>query len=226
MPPELARLVRCMLSVARDARPSDLGEVHGVLAALAQRAAAPSAGAPEPPAPAPPGPPVRVPDGEAVEGDEVDPMAPTERPNTPPPPAEPRSTGRRTAARAAAWTTGLAVALAGIVAVVLAWRGGPAPVEVRPPPRASNPRALSRYAAALEAVGDANEGECDMLDWPVTYVRSFWFLGQALEQTGDIAGACHAYASVIERWGGASPPSQTAARARGRSRALGCGPIG
>ena len=44
---------------------------------------------------------------------------------------------------------------------------------------------------------------CDMLDWPVTYVRSFWFLGQALEQTGDIAGACpalaiHAGMSVIE----------------------------
>ncbi|AUX32122.1 MULTISPECIES: serine/threonine-protein kinase [Sorangium] len=65
---------------------------------------------------------------------------------------------------------------------------------------------------------------CDMLDWPVRYVRSFWFLGQALERTGDTPGACRAYASVIERWGGASPPSSTAARARERSRALGCGP--
>ncbi|WP_437728328.1 protein kinase domain-containing protein [Sorangium sp. So ce861] len=159
VPPELASLVRSMLSVARDARPSDLCEVHAALAALAQQAAAPSSGAPASPAPVPSGPPVKAPAGEAVEGDEVDPMAPTQRPNAPPPPAEPRSTGRRTAVRAAAWAIGLAVALAGLVAVALAWREGPAPVEERPPPRASNPRALSRYAAALEAVGDANEGE-------------------------------------------------------------------
>jgi tetratricopeptide (TPR) repeat protein len=66
---------------------------------------------------------------------------------------------------------------------------------------------------------------CDMLDSPVRYVRSFWFLGQALEQTRDIPGACQAYASVIERWGNASPPSSTAEQARGRSKALGCGPL-
>ncbi|AUX22570.1 uncharacterized protein SOCEGT47_030740 [Sorangium cellulosum] len=67
---------------------------------------------------------------------------------------------------------------------------------------------------------------CDGLGWPVRYVRSFWFLGQALEQTRDVPGACEAYASVIARWGSAAPRSVTAERARARMTALGCGTIG
>lgn len=169
VPPELARLVCCMLSTARDARPSDLSEVRRVLAALAQQAAGPSSGAPASPAgpvkvpdgrAANPAGPVKVPCGQAANGDEVDPMAPTERPHTPAPPAEPRSTGRRTGFRvAAAWKIGLVMALAGGSAGALALRGGPAPVEDRPPPTTSSPRALSRVAAALEAASDANEDE-------------------------------------------------------------------
>ena len=64
-----------------------------------------------------------------------------------------------------------------------------------------------------------------MLAWPVRYVRAFWFLGQALERTGEISGACEAYASVIDRWGNASPRSVTAEQARARMKALGCGSV-
>ncbi|WP_437990416.1 protein kinase domain-containing protein [Sorangium sp. So ce145] len=66
---------------------------------------------------------------------------------------------------------------------------------------------------------------CDMLGWPVRYVRSFWFLGQALEQMGEISGACEAYASVIDRWGNASPRSVTAEQARARMKAIACRPV-
>ena len=52
-------------------------------------------------------------------------------------------------------------------------------------------------------------------------------LGQALEQKGDIQGACSAYATVIDRFGKAKPRSLTAERAKARSRALGCAaPVG
>ena len=44
--------------------------------------------------------------------------------------------------------------------------------------------------------------------------------GEVVEPT-DRAAACAAYATVLERWGG-EPTSQTAARARARSSALGC----
>jgi tetratricopeptide (TPR) repeat protein len=63
---------------------------------------------------------------------------------------------------------------------------------------------------------------CDTLRSPIEHTRSAWFLGQALEATGDTAGACAAYAQVLRRWGDASPPSLTATRARERSRALRC----
>jgi serine/threonine-protein kinase len=64
--------------------------------------------------------------------------------------------------------------------------------------------------------------DCDGLRAPVEHVRSACLLGQALEATGDTAGACTAYARVLHQWGDASPPSLTAARARDRSRALHC----
>jgi len=63
---------------------------------------------------------------------------------------------------------------------------------------------------------------CDTLRSPIEHTRSAWLLGQALEATGDTAGACTAYAQVLRRWGDASPPSLTAARAHERSRALRC----
>jgi serine/threonine-protein kinase len=48
-------------------------------------------------------------------------------------------------------------------------------------------------------------------------------LGQALEQTGDSSGACAAYQVVLDHWGKARPRSITAAKARARVKALGCG---
>jgi serine/threonine-protein kinase len=47
-------------------------------------------------------------------------------------------------------------------------------------------------------------------------------LGQALEQKGDVAGACAAYGVVIERFGKVKPRSRRAERARERSLALHC----
>jgi serine/threonine-protein kinase len=47
-------------------------------------------------------------------------------------------------------------------------------------------------------------------------------LGQALEQKGDLAGACAAYGAVLDRWGDGRPRSVTADKARARARALGC----
>jgi eukaryotic-like serine/threonine-protein kinase len=63
---------------------------------------------------------------------------------------------------------------------------------------------------------------CDALLRPIEHTRASWFLGQALEATGDGAGACLAYDVVLRRWGQARPPSLTAARARGRWNALRC----
>lgn len=48
-------------------------------------------------------------------------------------------------------------------------------------------------------------------------------LGEALEQEGDKAGACDAYAEVLKHWGHAKPLSVTADKARTRGRAIGCG---
>jgi serine/threonine protein kinase/tetratricopeptide (TPR) repeat protein len=60
------------------------------------------------------------------------------------------------------------------------------------------------------------------LDFPVEHTRSSWWLGQALEQSGDLTGACAAYAHVLQTWGTAKPASVTAAKARARSKAIGC----
>jgi hypothetical protein len=48
-------------------------------------------------------------------------------------------------------------------------------------------------------------------------------LGEALEQTGDKAGACEAYGVVLDRWDHAKPRSVTVDKARARVKALGCG---
>jgi tetratricopeptide (TPR) repeat protein len=58
---------------------------------------------------------------------------------------------------------------------------------------------------------------------PVVWVRTHLWLGEALETAGDVAGACAAYGDVVARWGHATPPSLTAARARARTKALRCG---
>jgi serine/threonine protein kinase len=63
---------------------------------------------------------------------------------------------------------------------------------------------------------------CLALDEPVAHTRAHWLLGQALEASGDVAGACAAYDVVEQRWGAAIPRSVTGQKARARSRALGC----
>jgi serine/threonine-protein kinase len=47
-------------------------------------------------------------------------------------------------------------------------------------------------------------------------------LGEALEQQGDKGGACAAYDEVLSRWGHASSPSVTVAKARAHAKKLGC----
>jgi len=49
-------------------------------------------------------------------------------------------------------------------------------------------------------------------------------LGHALEDRGDIPGACAGYDRVLARWGTASPQPKTATKAKMRERALGCKP--
>ena len=63
---------------------------------------------------------------------------------------------------------------------------------------------------------------CFALLAPFVHTRANYYLGRALEATGDTAGACAAYGNVLARWGGAKPESVTASKARGRSRELRC----
>lgn len=63
---------------------------------------------------------------------------------------------------------------------------------------------------------------CYALLSPLVHTRATFHLGQALEASGDTAGACSAYASVLGRWGNARPLSVTANKARQRSRDLHC----
>jgi eukaryotic-like serine/threonine-protein kinase len=61
---------------------------------------------------------------------------------------------------------------------------------------------------------------CFAFDDPFVHTEAQLWLGQALEQKGDFAGACAAYRVVVARWGAASPRSSTAASARRRLDAL------
>jgi serine/threonine-protein kinase len=65
---------------------------------------------------------------------------------------------------------------------------------------------------------------CLALELPVDHVRAHLWLGQAREATGDVPGACKAYAVVLQRWGAAKPRSVTADAARARMRTLRCTP--
>jgi serine/threonine-protein kinase len=64
-------------------------------------------------------------------------------------------------------------------------------------------------------------GQC-ALYWPIEQTRATFDLGDALAKTGDVPGACDAFARVLARWGSAKPRSVTADAARSRSRELGC----
>jgi serine/threonine-protein kinase len=61
---------------------------------------------------------------------------------------------------------------------------------------------------------------------PVLAVRAHLDLAQALERSGDVAGACAEYGFVVRAWGAATPRSISARDARERSRALACNDSG
>ncbi|WP_433932749.1 protein kinase [Sorangium cellulosum] len=142
-----------------------------------------------------------------------------------------RESGLLTAADLWALTEAAGVASAADAA--LAVRAMPAELRGAPRPeqfgrdawtvQAFAGRALSmagEHAAAvplLRAVADA----CIPLDEPFVHVWASAWLGEALEASGDTAGACAAYGRVLERWGTAER-SRSAARARLRRRQLGC----
>jgi serine/threonine-protein kinase len=62
---------------------------------------------------------------------------------------------------------------------------------------------------------------CMALTRPVSHTRAHLYLGDALAQKNDAAGACAAYKVVLDRWG-AELRSVTAKAARARRVALRC----
>jgi serine/threonine-protein kinase len=68
----------------------------------------------------------------------------------------------------------------------------------------------------------AAAGACDVLSDPMAHTQAHWYLGMALADTGDSAGACSAWQVVIRRWGDAPSQSVTAAQARKSAKAAGC----
>ncbi|MEZ4392885.1 MAG: protein kinase [Polyangiales bacterium] len=78
-----------------------------------------------------------------------------------------------------------------------------------------------RPADALPALTRAATS-CYGLRFPVEQMRATRDLGAARAATGDRAGACAAWRTVVDRWGRATPRSITAEDARTRMRASGC----
>ena len=81
--------------------------------------------------------------------------------------------------------------------------------------RAGQPDVAIRHLAKAVAT-------CSAFRHPFAHTQAALHLGEALESTGDMAGACAAYAKVIARWGHARPRSISAERARARSKVLAC----
>jgi serine/threonine-protein kinase len=65
-------------------------------------------------------------------------------------------------------------------------------------------------------------GSCFALDWPIPHRTSLLHLGEALETTGDRAGACSAYTRLVSLWGHARPRSTSAEAARAAVARLRC----
>jgi serine/threonine-protein kinase len=63
---------------------------------------------------------------------------------------------------------------------------------------------------------------CYGCEYTLSHQTAARMLGEALEQKGDRAGACEAYAEVLAHWGRARPRSVTADEARAHARAIGC----
>ncbi len=66
--------------------------------------------------------------------------------------------------------------------------------------------------------------QCDVRRFPLAIPRAGYLLGLALEAKGDKAGACRAFAAILDRWGKTRPRSVTAAHAADHARSLGCAP--
>jgi serine/threonine-protein kinase len=81
---------------------------------------------------------------------------------------------------------------------------------------------LLRDAAAWCGPTVETSGDSLSIGWQFVMIQSHLYLGLALEQRGDTAGACAEYARVLERWGHARPKSVTADAAREHATALGC----
>jgi hypothetical protein len=97
----------------------------------------------------------------------------------------------------------------------------------RPPipgTRAFAGRALLLAGRAKDAAPllQADARACQRFVDPYLNTRAHLWLGDALRETGDMAGACRAYREVIDRWGASKPPSFTADEARKRSDELRC----
>jgi tetratricopeptide (TPR) repeat protein len=75
------------------------------------------------------------------------------------------------------------------------------------------------YATALPYLRYATRACSREIGW-IDRMRAFVLLGDALAQTGDVAGAREAYQKVVDAWGSAVPRSLTAAKARARLAAL------
>jgi serine/threonine-protein kinase len=78
---------------------------------------------------------------------------------------------------------------------------------------------IRRIAARCAVMTPMNN---DWFDTAFTFIESQLLLGSVLEETGDTAGACAAYAVVKRRWKDAKPRSVSLERAIARSAALGC----
>jgi serine/threonine-protein kinase len=62
---------------------------------------------------------------------------------------------------------------------------------------------------------------CERLDDPTRTFTALYYLGLAVEQTGDADGARAAYEAVVKAWGKAKPRSTTANLARAALERLG-----
>ena len=87
--------------------------------------------------------------------------------------------------------------------------------------------ALAKVHALAGRLGEARpelqlvSASCHELADPLAHLQARLFYGEALEASGDTAGACAAYGAVLARWG-ATKRSVTAAAASARAKALGC----
>jgi len=99
--------------------------------------------------------------------------------------------------------------------------------------RSSTPsRAMPRWTAASAActswretsstpgvTSNAPRSSCEAVQTPFEHTWAHLHLGMALQQGGDVAGACAAYEVVLSRWGN-EPRSESAKTARARRNAI------